>query len=113
MSQTVERPWGTFHVLHEAPGLKIKRIEVRAAQRLSLQRHAHRDEFWYVLSGYGTVTVGTNSSPLAPGVQVTIARGQWHRVSAAREGMLVLLEVQTGTCDEDDIERAADDYGRA
>ncbi len=35
------RPWGSWHVLDEGPGFKVKRIEVLPHRRLSLQTHEH------------------------------------------------------------------------
>ncbi len=45
------RPWGSFTILDEGPGYKIKRIEVNPGHRLSLQMHYHRSEHWIVVSG--------------------------------------------------------------
>jgi mannose-1-phosphate guanylyltransferase len=44
--QTAYRPWGTYTVLEESTGYKIKRIEVKPGCRLSLQKHFHRNEHW-------------------------------------------------------------------
>ncbi len=35
------RPWGSFHVLDEGKGFKVKRIVVTPGGRLSLQSHKH------------------------------------------------------------------------
>lgn len=107
------RPWGRFEVLDVREGLCIKRIEVLPGERLSLQRHALRDEHWYVVQGMAHVTLGTQVLALASGQSLDIPRGTWHRVANESTGLLVLIEVQTGTdCRESDIERAEDDYGR-
>ncbi len=45
----------------------MKIISVNPGQRLSLQRHAQRAEFWRVLSGSGTAEVDGTSHPLSPG----------------------------------------------
>jgi len=55
-----ERPWGTYTVLEENKNYKIKRIEVKPGERLSLQMHHHRSEHWIVVSG-------TARSPAATG----------------------------------------------
>ena len=36
------RPWGSYTVLEDKPGYKIKKIEVAPGKRLSLQKHFHR-----------------------------------------------------------------------
>ena len=52
-----QRPWGSFHVLDEAKGYKVKRIVVKEGGRLSLQSHKHRAEHWTVVEGTATITV--------------------------------------------------------
>ena len=37
--RTVTRPWGAYTVLHEGPGFKVKRIEIKPGAALSLQLH--------------------------------------------------------------------------
>ena len=56
--RTVSRPWGTYTVLQEGAGFKIKRIEVKSGATLSLQMHHHRSEHWVVVSGEAKVTNG-------------------------------------------------------
>ena len=46
-----QRPWGSFKVLHEGPGFKVKEIVVAPGGRLSLQSHRHRAEHWVVVAG--------------------------------------------------------------
>ena len=55
---TENRPWGSFTVLDEGDGFKVKRISVHPGQKLSLQYHHHRSEHWTVVQGEATVTVG-------------------------------------------------------
>ena len=52
---TVHRPWGSYTVLEEQPGFKVKRITVNPGAILSLQRHKRRTEHWTVVSGTATV----------------------------------------------------------
>jgi len=51
------RPWGSYEVLVNTEGYKVKRIIVKPDGRLSLQKHFHRNEHWIVVSGTATVTV--------------------------------------------------------
>ena len=48
---TERRPWGSFTVLQQGIGFKIKLIEITPHKRLSLQRHKSRAEHWVVVSG--------------------------------------------------------------
>jgi mannose-6-phosphate isomerase len=107
-----QRPWGHYIVLADEPGHKVKRIVVYPGQRLSLQRHRHRSEHWYIVEGTA-ITNGSEDAPVSAGGSADIPRLSWHRISNSGDGPVVLIEVQTGDyLGEDDIERAEDDYGR-
>jgi mannose-6-phosphate isomerase-like protein (cupin superfamily) len=109
-----ERPWGTFTVLEEADGYKVKRIEVKAGKRLSYQRHARRAERWVVVRGTARVTLDGSDTDLGVGEAVHIPVGTAHRVENPGSELLVFVEVQTGDyLGEDDIVRLEDDFGRA
>ena len=112
IGQTEERPWGRWTVLDVGPAYTVKRIDVRPHARLSLQRHRHRDEEWIVVGGIGYATLEGQRRLVAQGDRVRVLRGQAHRLEATADP-LVVIEVQLGTCDEDDIERLEDDHGRA
>jgi len=105
------RPWGTFEVLLDCPRYKVKRLIVMPDQRLSDQRHQHRTEHWVVVDGTGILTLGNREFHLSAGSNAVIPRGDWHRVKAGQQG-LVVIETQIGECNEGDIERRQDDYGR-
>lgn len=108
-----ERPWGVWEVLAAGLTYCAKRITVRPGMRLSLQRHEHRDEHWVVVVGTGTVTLGPREYPAFPGAIFAVPRGIAHRLAADEGAPLVLIEVQSGDCMEEDIERLEDDHGRA
>lgn len=107
-----ERPWGWFEPLGEGPGYLVKHLLIRAGQRISLQRHHHRDEHWVVVAGSGWLELEGRRQACAVGSTFQVPRGSLHRASAAAEDLLI-VEVQLGsTLREDDIERVSDDYGR-
>lgn len=107
------RPWGFYQVLSDAQAYKVKRIVVYGHKRLSLQRHQHRAEHWYVVEGTGLVTRNDEEIALTAGQAVDIPRGAWHRMTNPADGDLQFIEIQTGDYfGEDDIERREDDYGR-
>jgi mannose-1-phosphate guanylyltransferase/mannose-6-phosphate isomerase len=110
---TAHRPWGTYTVLEEGPGFKIKRIEVKPGASLSLQLHHHRSEHWVVVSGEATVTNGEQELHLKTNESTYIPAEHKHRLENLGAAVLVMIEVQTGTyLGEDDIVRFADRYGR-
>ena len=108
------RPWGTFTVLDEADGFKVKRIEVLPGKRLSYQKHAQRAEHWFVVEGTARVTLDGNDILVESGQAIDIPKGAAHRVENPGEVNLVFIEVQRGGyLGEDDIVRLEDDFGRA
>ena len=108
------RPWGTYTVLEDTPGYKIKRIEVKPGKRLSLQKHFHRNEHWIVVSGTATVTVGNETRYVRPNESTYIKMGELHRLENEGKIPVVLIEAQVGEyTGEDDIVRIDDDFKRA
>jgi len=109
-----ERPWGRYQVLADEADHKVKRITVKPGERLSLQRHQHRAEHWFVVSGSGRVTLDAEQIDLSAGEAVDIPQQTKHRIENIGAENLVFVEVQTGDYfGEDDIERFEDDYGRS
>jgi len=106
------RPWGNFErfTLNEVSTVKI--ITISPNEELSLQFHEHRNEYWRILSGSGTVYVDDMNQAANVGEEFTVRKGQKHRIAAGPEGIQV-LEIATGHFDEADITRLEDKYGRA
>ncbi|MFT7005006.1 MAG: mannose-1-phosphate guanylyltransferase, partial [Sulfurimonas sp.] len=110
---TGHRPWGSYTVLEDSHGYKIKRIEVKPNKRLSLQSHKHRNEHWIVVSGTATVSVNDNTFILNQNESTYIKAGDIHRLLNDTNELLVIIEVQVGEyTGEDDIVRIEDDYKR-
>lgn len=108
-----ERPWGSFTVLEDADGHKVKRIVVHPGKRLSYQRHARRAEHWFVVQGRGRVVLDGRASAVATGMAVDIPVAAAHRMENDGTDDLVFIEVQHGEYfGEDDIVRLEDDFGR-
>ena len=111
--RTAHRPWGTYTVLEDTPGYKIKRIMVKPDKRLSLQKHFHRNEHWIVLSGTATVTVGEKTFLVHPNESTYIKAGELHRLANLGKIPLTIIEAQVGEyTGEDDIVRIEDDFNR-
>jgi mannose-6-phosphate isomerase len=108
-----KRPWGSFTVLDEGPGYKVKRIEVLPGKRLSYQRHARRAEHWMVVAGTARVTLDGEDVTVRLGETVDISVGAAHRIQNPGADTLVFIEIQRGDyLGEDDITRIEDDFGR-
>lgn len=110
---TAHRPWGSYTVLEDEKGYKLKRIEVKPGKKLSLQKHFHRNEHWIVVSGTATVTVGDEKRLLRPNESTYIKMGQIHRLANEGKIPVILIEAQVGEyLEEDDIVRLEDDFSR-
>jgi mannose-1-phosphate guanylyltransferase / mannose-6-phosphate isomerase len=110
---TVYRPWGSYTILEEGPGYKVKRVTVKPGGRLSLQMHHRRSEHWVVIAGTARVTRGDEVFDLNVGHSTEIPLETRHRLENPGQEMLHIIEVQNGPyLGEDDIVRFQDDYGR-
>lgn len=108
------RPWGTFTVLEEGDGFKVKRIEVLPGKRLSYQKHSQRAEHWFIVRGTARVTLNDREVTVNVGEAIDIGIGDAHRVENSGAELLVFIEVQRGDyLGEDDIVRLQDDFGRS
>ncbi|MES2154318.1 MAG: phosphomannose isomerase type II C-terminal cupin domain [bacterium] len=108
----VERPWGLWVDWYRTPEATLKCMVIRPGARMSLQRHHDRREIWRVVSGQGEDQGATPPAPLSPGKTHVVEAGSMHRIANNGSEPLVIVELQMGHCDEDDIERLADDYDR-
>jgi mannose-6-phosphate isomerase-like protein (cupin superfamily) len=107
-----ERPWGSFTVLDEGEGYKVKRIEVLPGKRLSYQKHGQRAEHWMVVQGTAKVTLDGNEILLKTGEVIDIPVGAAHRIENPGDLKMIFIEIQRGDyLGEDDIVRLQDDFG--
>ena len=107
------RKWGYYRVLHEnGPNVKVKELTVDPGQRLSMPRHKHRAEHWFVSEGEASVyTLDSSTDMELLGKYTThqslhIAEKQWHMLANETDKPLKVVEIQYGAnCVEEDIER--------
>jgi len=88
-TKTVQRDWGTYDVLFDSPNMKVKAMRMLPGKETSKQRHLMRDEYWF----------------FEHGTSDHVKAGEWHQLKNDTEKELVVIEVQTGVCEEDDIQR--------
>lgn len=107
-----ERPWGYYRVLHDVPGCKVKELTVNPGCSLSMQRHAHRSEYWLVSEGLCDVLSEMPNGYRLPTVFLDkhsnrhILAGEWHQLSNPYDKPCRIVEIQYGNvCEESDIER--------
>ncbi|SNT64235.1 mannose-1-phosphate guanylyltransferase (GDP) /mannose-6-phosphate isomerase, type 2 [Tardiphaga sp. OK246] len=109
----VHRPWGSVQALEDGERYQVKRLVVKAGERLSLQMHHHRSEHWIVVRGTAKVTINDQIKTVHENESIYIPLGATHRLENPGKIPLELIEVQTGSyLGEDDIVRIEDDYKR-
>jgi len=112
MKKYVEkRPWGGFErfTLNEMSTVKI--LTIKPKQKLSLQYHNKRREFWKFLDNPAKLTIGKKTFRVKKGDEVIIPVKTNHRIEAYAKPVNV-LEISFGKFDEKDIIRTKDVYGR-
>lgn len=102
-----ERPWGHYRVLYDIKGCKVKELVVKPGHSLSMQKHAHRNEFWFVSEGEATVRWDNYSkNTIIRHKNEIIHADEWHQLVNETENSLKVVEIQYGNlCDEADIQR--------
>ena len=109
----IYRPWGFYESIVEDSRWKVKLINVKPGEKLSLQMHHHRAEHWIVVNGTAEVQINQDKFILAENQSTFIPSGSKHRLSNPGKLPLQLIEVQSGSyLGEDDIKRFEDNYGR-
>lgn len=127
MKDFQNRNWGHFYTLEECYDYKIKILMIGPGEAISLQKHLKRSENWTILLGVATIFLGDNSrSELTDeerirlgetfqanrGDMIPVDINQWHRITNNGNTNVVILEAQFGECEESDIVRREDKYGR-
>jgi cytidyltransferase-like protein len=107
-----ERPWGYYRVLHDVPGMKVKELTVSPGQKLSMQRHSLRSEYWIVSDGQAQVASELESGYTVPTISLEkhdsydVDTGHWHQLINPYDIPVKIVEIQYGEqCVEEDIER--------
>lgn len=108
------RPWGYYKTTVLNDYFQAKIISAKPGGQLSLQSHNHREEYWIVVHGTGTVQLDKSVKPVSCGSTIFIPLGCKHRLTNTDEkDSLIITEVQIGDYfGEDDIIRYEDVYGR-
>lgn len=110
-SSTTKRPWGSFTRFTENESSTVKILNINKGEKLSLQYHTKRDEFWRVISGYPEITIGEDVIEAKEGEEFNVPAETKHRISAP-SGDVMILEIATGDFDEENVVRVEDEYGR-
>lgn len=108
----VERPWGAFDQYATNQAVTVSLMTVQPGQRLSLQAHTDRAELWIALDDGAEVVIGEQTLRPPAGAELWIPANTPHRLAAAGDRPVRVLEVAFGNWQQADIVRLADDYAR-
>lgn len=105
-----DRNWGWYRVLDEQTNYKVKELIIEPGKKLSMQRHNHRSEHWYILKGKCDIATEFNGDKILISKKENetyiIGQGVWHQCQNNYNEPCHILEVQYGDqCIEEDIER--------
>ena len=108
------RPWGKYTNLFEGKNFLIKELFIKPKGILSLQKHHHRSEHWYITKGNPKITLNNIQFKKAPNDHIFIPVEAIHRIQNLGKKSVKILEAQIGSLlKESDIVRYEDIYGRA
>lgn len=101
------RPWGYYRVLHTVGNnVKVKELTVDPGKTLSMQRHKHRSELWFVAEGIAGNNWEYGGETIKPYKTEIINPNEWHQLHNSTDKPLKVIEIQYGEqCIEEDIER--------
>ena len=114
MKPKTQRDWGYYKVLHEdGCETKVKELIVKPHNKLSMQKHAERNELWMVTSGNAKVVTHEDGQVVISYYRkhdiIKIPVNSWHQLINNTDEELRVVEIQYGkNCIEDDIERKKD-----
>jgi len=107
------RPWGRYVNLFEGKGFLIKELFVKPKGILSLQKHHHRSEHWFVTQGTPKITLNRDSFSKKQNDHIFIPLEAVHRIQNPGNKPVKIIEAQVGSIlKESDIVRYQDVYGR-
>jgi mannose-6-phosphate isomerase-like protein (cupin superfamily) len=107
------RPWGKYTNLFNGKDFLIKEIYVKPKGVLSLQKHFHRSEHWFITQGFPKITLDKKIIIKKPNETIFIPLGSIHRIENPNKKIIKIIEAQIGSIlKETDIVRYQDIYGR-
>ena len=108
------RPWGRYTNLFNGKGFLIKELYIKSKGILSLQKHFHRAEHWFITQGKPKITLNKKIFTKKKGETIFIPLGSIHRIENPNKEPVKIIEAQIGSIlKETDIVRYQDIYGRA
>lgn len=105
------KPWGYTERISSGDRYSVQSMMIRPGQNLTLQSHLHRAEHWIVVSGTVEITINGEVRLLSENQSAYVPLGAKHKLYNRGKIPVRMIEVQSGTClDEDDIIRHTDEH---
>ena len=105
MGKKVERLWRWYTVLRSGPRYKLKELQILPGKKISLQRHFHRGEHWFIASGQCDLEYPAVDT-LKEHDTFHIRKGEVHQLVNSYDKPCLIIEIQYGDkVVEEDIER--------
>ena len=107
------RPWGKYINLYKGKNFLIKELYIKPKGMLSLQKHFHRAEHWFITQGHPKITLNKKKFLKKANQAIFIPLGAVHRIENPNKKAVKIIEAQVGSIlKETDILRYKDIYGR-
>ena len=107
------RPWGKYINLYKGKNFLIKELYIKPKGMLSLQKHFHRAEHWFITQGNPKITLNKKKFVKKANQAIFIPLGAVHRIENPNKKPVKIIEAQVGSIlKETDIVRYKDIYGR-
>jgi mannose-1-phosphate guanylyltransferase/mannose-6-phosphate isomerase len=107
------RPWGKYINLFSGKNFLIKQLYIKPKGVLSLQKHFHRAEHWFITQGSPKITLNKKKFIKKSNDTIFIPLGAIHRIENPSNKPVKIIEAQVGSIlKETDIVRYQDIYGR-
>ncbi|MDO5381262.1 MAG: sugar phosphate nucleotidyltransferase [Eubacteriales bacterium] len=90
------RPWGIHELLNYSQGYKVKKVTVFPGMAMNLHQHELRAEYWSVVEGVATITLGSETKDYHKYESVFVPVGAKHKVANKTDKNVVIIEVGIG-----------------
>ena len=90
------RAWGTYQILSEGLGYKVKKVTVFPNKKMSLHKHSYRSEHWSVVEGVALIELEGITMEFEAGENVYVPAEAYHRISNESNENVVIIEVEIG-----------------
>ena len=110
---TFYKPWGKYINLFSGKGFLLKELVIKPNSSISLQKHFHRSERWFINAGKPRITINKKIFYKGINDSVFIPKHAIHRIENIYKDPVQIIEIQMGNIlKETDIVRYKDIYGR-